>query len=76
MSDPDLYVRDLDSGSQDLSNYEVLDQIYAAGERVPLTADIKNRGDDDAGRSVAAVTMDVNGRIVTLDTNSTKSLDA
>ncbi|MFG5384139.1 CARDB domain-containing protein [Yoonia sp. R2-816] len=73
---PNLIIRDVDVGNQDISPNETVDESYSPGSRFSVVVDIENDGAGPAGSSVAAIFMGINGQAVLMDTNSTGSISA
>jgi Ca2+-binding RTX toxin-like protein/pimeloyl-ACP methyl ester carboxylesterase len=73
---PNLTISDVDVGSQNISNGEVVNQTYSPGETFRVEIDVLNDGDGPANSSVAAVYLVRDGNAERMGTNPTKSLSA
>lgn len=73
---PNLTISDVDVGSQDISEGEVVTQTYKPGDVFSVVLDIQNDGAGPAGSSIAAVYLVINGQASVMTVNGTSSLTA
>jgi len=73
---PDLFISDVDVGSQDIAFGDTVNQIYSPGQTFSVVVDIENIGNGPAGSSTLAGYLVIDGVSHRLDTNSTRALSA